>query len=103
MRAAEEHGADPGRKLPYIYGTVRRPGPIYARLPGAEELKTSEPDLEERMQRWLEAEGEVGASYAQEVWNAGQPVEIEPRAPGAKRRATPCRGFWRAAAAFRAC
>ncbi|HMJ14724.1 MAG TPA: L,D-transpeptidase, partial [Polyangiaceae bacterium] len=68
VRATVEHHSEHLRKLPYIYGTVRRPGPIYGRLPSAAELLAAEPDLEQRMQAWLDAEGEVGASYAQEVW-----------------------------------
>jgi hypothetical protein len=56
------------RKLPFIYGTVRNPGPIYGRLPTAAELAEAEPDLAERMPKWLEAAGEIGASYAGEVW-----------------------------------
>jgi hypothetical protein len=57
-----------GRKLPYIYGTVRKPGPVYDRLPTAAELATNEPGIEDRMERWLGATGEVGAGYAQYVW-----------------------------------
>ncbi len=57
-----------GRKLPYIYGTVRKPGPVYARLPTTEELAHSEPKIDQRMQRWLTAKGQVGAGYAQFVW-----------------------------------
>lgn len=71
VRATREHPADLGRKLPYVYGTVRNPGPIYGRLPTREECQRSEPGLEERMDRWLEAKGEIGAAYAQEVWTAG--------------------------------
>jgi hypothetical protein len=56
------------RRLPYLYGTVRRPGPVYRRLPTAGELASAEPDLERRMQTWLEAPGETGASYAQDLW-----------------------------------
>jgi lipoprotein-anchoring transpeptidase ErfK/SrfK len=62
---------DFGNKLPYIYGTVRRPGPIYTRLPTREEAERAESDLDERMQSWLQADGEVGASYAQHVWLRG--------------------------------
>jgi lipoprotein-anchoring transpeptidase ErfK/SrfK len=65
-------GADLGNKLPYIYGTVRRPGPIYARLPSRDEAARAESDLDERMASWLSADGEVGASYAQHVWLRGQ-------------------------------
>jgi lipoprotein-anchoring transpeptidase ErfK/SrfK len=64
--------ADLGAKLPFIYGTVRRPGPIYTRLPSRDEAAQAERDLEERMASWLTAEGEVGASYAQHVWLRGQ-------------------------------
>ncbi len=65
-------GADFSRKLPYIYGTVRRPGPIYTRLPTRDEAAKAEGDLEQRMESWLAADGEVGAAYAQHVWLRGQ-------------------------------
>jgi lipoprotein-anchoring transpeptidase ErfK/SrfK len=64
--------AELGSKLPYIYGTVRRPGPIYTRLPTREEAAKAEGDLDQRMANWLSADGEVGASYAQHVWLRGQ-------------------------------
>ena len=64
--------ADFSRRLPFIYGTVRRPGPIYTRLPTRAEAEKAEEDLEQRMATWLAAPGEVGASYAQHVWLAGQ-------------------------------
>ena len=63
-----------GRKLPYIYGTVRKPGPIYSRLPTRAEAEQAETDLDERMANWLKADGEVGASYAQHVWLRGAPA-----------------------------
>jgi hypothetical protein len=62
---------DPARKLPFIYGTVRNPGPVFGRLPTREELTKAEPDVDERIPRWLSAEGEVGAGYAQDVWLGG--------------------------------
>ncbi len=78
--ATREHRPDHERPLPYIYGTVRRPGPIYRRLPTQEELKRAEPDIDKRMPEWLDAPGEVGAGYAQHVW-LGRPGELpEPRA-----------------------
>jgi len=61
---------DVSRRLPYIYGTVRKPGPVYARVPSAAELAQAEPDLAERMSAWLAADGEVGARYAPQVWLA---------------------------------
>jgi hypothetical protein len=67
------------RKLPYIYGTVRKPGPVYARLPGEDELRDSERGIDARMEKWLEAGGEVGASFAQFVWLG---VEGTPPDPG---------------------
>lgn len=71
-----EHPPEFARKLPYVYGTVRNPGPIYGRLPTAEELRKAEPDVDDRMPRWLEAGGEIGASYAQHVWTPGrEPVD----------------------------
>ena len=68
---------DFARKLPYVYGTVRNPGPVYARLPSGGELSTLESDIERRMSAWLSAEGEIGASYAQDVWlgRAGTPPD----------------------------
>jgi hypothetical protein len=61
---------DLSRRLPYIYGTVRKPGPVYGRVPSAAELAQAEPDLAERMTAWLGAEGEIGARYAPQVWLA---------------------------------
>jgi hypothetical protein len=74
-----EHPPDFSRKLPYVYGTVRNPGPIYGRLPTGDELRKTETDYDDRMPRWLDAEGEIGASYAQHVWTPGS----EPRDPRA--------------------
>jgi L,D-transpeptidase-like protein len=62
---------DVSRRLPYIYGTVRRPGPIYGRVPTEAELAQAEPDLSERMSAWLAADCEVGAHYAPQVWLGG--------------------------------
>jgi hypothetical protein len=72
--ATREYPPDAGRKLPYIYGTVRRPGPAYKRLLGREALMAAEPDIEERMSKWLALEDETGAGYAQEVWTEGAEV-----------------------------
>jgi hypothetical protein len=66
------------RKLPYIYGTVRKPGPVYARLPTEDELQSSEPGLGARMEKWLEAGGEIGASYAQFVWLGAEGTPPDP-------------------------
>lgn len=93
VRATLEHRPDPLRKLPYIYGTVRRPGPIYARLPTADELSKAEPDIDERMQKWLEAEGEIGASYAQDVWLGGAGEPTDPAAAWRDKTSDPLPGF----------
>lgn len=76
----EEHPPDFSRKLPYIYGTVRKPGPIYSRLPTAEEVRKSEPGFEERINTWLGAEGEIGASFAQHVWLGPNEELTDPKA-----------------------
>lgn len=68
VRVFAEHPPDFTRRLPYLYGTVRNPGPVYAGVPSSEELRELEPDFEERYPRWLTAEGEIGAGYAQDVW-----------------------------------
>ncbi len=74
-----EHPPDFARKLPYIYGTVRKPGPAYVKLPSAEQLREIEPSIDERMPVWLDAEGEIGASYAQHVWLAPNEELPDPR------------------------
>ena len=54
--------------LPYMYGTVRRPGPIYARLPSREEVSAAEPGYEERMKDWLELDDDNGAAFRADLW-----------------------------------
>jgi L,D-transpeptidase catalytic domain len=78
VRATREYRPDPTRKLPYVYGTVRKPGPIYGHLPSDEELERAEPDIAERLEKWLSADGEVGASYAQDVWLGGHGELVDP-------------------------
>jgi hypothetical protein len=74
------------RKLPYIYGTVRKPGPVYARLPTEDELRSSESGIDARMEKWLEAGGEVGASYAQFVWLGAEGTPPDPAEVWRSRR-----------------
>jgi len=78
----------PGQKLPFIYGTVRNPGPVFARLPSRAELAQAEPSVAERIPKWLATEGEVGARYAQEVWLRGAPPP-DPEASWNERRSDP--------------
>ncbi len=67
------------RKLPYIYGTVRRPGPVYRKIPTSEELRVAEPDLNKRFERWLNADGDYGARFAQQVWLPAAPTVPDPK------------------------
>jgi hypothetical protein len=73
VKALETYHARFEAKLPYMYGTVRKPGPVYQRLPKPEELLDHERGYEKRMNTWFEAGGEIGASYAQTVWTWGAP------------------------------
>jgi len=71
-----ERPADFERKLPYMYGTVRNPGPLYSGIPDAALLLEAEPDLQERMPKWLAAGGEIGAQFAEDVWTGpASPVD----------------------------
>ncbi|MGC4088591.1 MAG: L,D-transpeptidase [Polyangiaceae bacterium] len=80
-------------KLPYLYGTVRKPGPVYGRLPTRDEMAASEPEFEARMQAWLRAGGEVGASYGQQLWlSAGQQL-LDPVTAWNERRTLDIPGF----------
>lgn len=72
VRAYQGLGPSLRSKLPYIYGTVRKPGPIYSRIPTRAEAERAETDLDARMASWLSADGEIGASYAQQVWLRGE-------------------------------
>jgi hypothetical protein len=93
VRATMDFSPDFSRKLPYIYGTVRKPGPVYAKLPDDEELAKAEPDIDERMKRWLEADGEVGASYGQEVWLGGRGTWIDPAKAWREKLSDPLPAF----------
>jgi hypothetical protein len=87
VQATRETPPDLARKLPYIYGMVRKPGPIYRRLPDAAQALESEPGLETRLSAWLEAPGEIGASYAQYVW-LGRPGLVPDPAVALRERRT---------------
>lgn len=79
LRVFGEYPADLAQSLPFIYGTVRRPGPVYRRLPEPSELEQAEPDLNRRMEQWLSLPGETGAGYAQHVWTRGQGAVPDPK------------------------
>ncbi len=86
VAAMEKRLPELSRRLPYIYGIVRRPGPVYGKLPSPEELRAAEGDLEARMSEWLQAPGEVGASYAQHVWLGGPGTPPDPAEAWRARR-----------------
>ena len=79
VRALGDYPADVTKRLPFFYGTVRRPGPIYRRVPTPAELAQHEPDLHKRMETWLNAPGEIGAGYGQHLWLDGQSGVPDPK------------------------
>ena len=74
MVHALSHRANTNARLPYMYGIVRRPGPIYARLPTRAEAEANEPGLDARMRAWLSesGSGEDGAGFRPEYWLQGR-------------------------------
>jgi len=64
--------ADPGEKLPYMYGVVRRQGPIYARLPTRPEAEAAELELDDHMHAWLVGSGKDGAGFRAGDWLRGK-------------------------------
>lgn len=83
LRAASR-GPDVSHSLPYMYGTVTRGGPVYARVPTAAELATHEPSLERHLAKW--ADDEVsGAGYGLDVWLRHAPGREVPDALTALR------------------
>jgi len=58
---------DTTQKLPYMYGTVTRGGPAYARIPTAADIKRFEPSLKKHLSKW-EKDRESGATYGLDVW-----------------------------------
>lgn len=89
VKAYAEYAPEETRKLPYVYGTVRRPGPLYARLPSQAELQEAEPDLSSRMEAWLSAGGEIGAGYGQKLWVTEGLVPPDPRTAWENRQSDP--------------
>ncbi len=58
---------DASQKLPYMYGTVTRGGPVYAKIPTAADLEKFEPNLDGHIDKWKKDETS-GASYGLELW-----------------------------------
>jgi hypothetical protein len=89
VKLSDPHPPSFERKLPFIYGTVRNPGPVFSRLPPSAELAAAEPDLRERMPSWLSAGGEIGAAYGQDLWLGGTSAAVDPRAAWAEQKSDP--------------
>jgi len=58
---------DFAQRLPYMYGTVTRGGPVYARIPTEKHLKKFEPNLKKHLSKWRKDE-KSGATYGLDVW-----------------------------------
>lgn len=54
--------------MPYMYGIVRRPGPMYARLPSRDQAAAAEQDLDERMKQWFSLDDHNGSSFRAKMW-----------------------------------
>ena len=65
---AVPRGPDLDETLPYMYGIVRRPGPIYARLPTRQQAQVAESGLAKRMEEWLALDDENGARFRPDYW-----------------------------------
>ncbi|MSP26073.1 MAG: L,D-transpeptidase [Myxococcales bacterium] len=72
LRAASR-GPDFTRALPYMYGTVTRGGPVYARIPTEADLRAHEPSLDAHLAKW-EADTVSGARYGLDVWHRHKPT-----------------------------
>jgi L,D-transpeptidase catalytic domain len=66
------HRPDLTQRLPYMYGIVRRQGPIYARLPTRAEADANEPGLKDRMASWLSDGTDDGAAFRPDYWLRGK-------------------------------
>lgn len=73
---ALSHRPDPGERLPYMYGIVRRNGPLYSRLPTRAEADAAESGLDARMRAWLADDD--GAAFRYDYWLRGK---TEPSPP----------------------
>jgi hypothetical protein len=58
---------DYAHRLPYMYGTVTRGGPVYARIPTSKHLKEFEPNLRKHYKKWRN-DKVSGANYGLDVW-----------------------------------
>ncbi len=58
---------DLSQKLPYIYGTVKRGGPYYSRIPDDASVVKYEPNLATHLARWKK-DKDWGATYGLDLW-----------------------------------
>jgi hypothetical protein len=80
--------ADLGERLPYMYGIVRRQGPIYARLPTRAEAESAELSLDDHMRTWFSADD--GANFRPSYWLRGKsPALASAPAPALAPAPTP--------------
>lgn len=69
---ASSRRPDIAQKLPYLYGIVTRGGPVYAKIPTAEETKQHEPGLKKHLAKWAK-DKESGATYGLDLWFKWKP------------------------------
>lgn len=76
-------------KLPYMYGTVTRGGPVYGRIPTQEHLAEHEPNLAEHIEKWKKDEVS-GATYGLDVWlrHVADPSTVPTALEAWERKAT---------------
>ncbi len=58
---------DTTQKLPYMYGTVTRGGPAYARIPTSADIDELEPNLSTHISKWRK-DDVSGADYGLDLW-----------------------------------
>jgi hypothetical protein len=78
---------DRERTMPYLYGISRKPGPIYGRVPSAEEAAANESGLAAYVSAWLEAKDETGAGFRSDYWTYG--AETHPAEAWEKKLSDP--------------
>lgn len=74
--------------LPYMYGIVRKPGPIYSRIPSREQASAAETNLQSHVEKWLKATDENGAAFRPDYWLRWKDAASVPSAADAWSRNT---------------
>lgn len=86
LRAASRR-PDYSHRLPYMYGTVTRGGPVYAKIPNADDLEKYEPNLKRHYRKWRK-DKKSGATYGLDVWLRYTPGRDTPTALDALEQKT---------------